>query len=169
MARQESDREDLFAEAVALTRRLEGTVLNASDPAFAGKLVLGLRDNGWLSVYLGSEPVYHFDARHRLRRAYVDGWLYRTQGTTLARLQRSRSATETTLLRTDLAPPELLRFRERMQQLLRDLASHLTSPAWQTLRRFPEYDLRIEADIADRLSGCLTVGDWLAPPVPGRR
>ncbi|MEZ6044739.1 MAG: hypothetical protein R3C11_03990 [Planctomycetaceae bacterium] len=41
-------------------------------------------------LYLGPDPVYHFDAAGRLKRAYVEGLLYRTQESTLARLERLR-------------------------------------------------------------------------------
>ena len=83
MARQEVDREDLIAEAVALRRRIELALPGCDNP-----VVAGYRSTGALSLYFGADPVYQFDERGRLRRAFVGGHLYRTQGTTLAELTR---------------------------------------------------------------------------------
>jgi hypothetical protein len=85
MARTEADREDLMAEAVALVRRVELALPGQDEP-----LVCGFRRDGSFSVYVGQDPVFHFDSRLRLRRAYRGGKLYRTQGDTLAELTRVR-------------------------------------------------------------------------------
>src|SRR5262245_19900425 len=105
MSRHEADREDLMAEATALARRVKLSV-----PGEVERVVAGFRATGRLSIYFGGEPVYHFDAEGRLRRAFVNGLLYRTQGTTLARLRRERSAEVTELRRRDLSPTELRQF-----------------------------------------------------------
>ena len=81
MARNESDREDLMREAVALVRRVECETGNEND-----SVISGFRKCGSLSLYFGPDPVYHFDDSARLRRAFGEGFLYRTQGTTLARI-----------------------------------------------------------------------------------
>ena len=85
MARHETDRENLMLEATALIRRAEWSIPSHSDPIVAGFK----RSGGW-SLYFGSDPVYQFDADGRLRRAFVDGQIWRTQGTTLAGLRRER-------------------------------------------------------------------------------
>ena len=77
MARTESHREDLMAEATALVRRAE--FLDADGRSV---LVAGYRRDGSLSLYLGEDLVYHFDRDGRLKRGFVDGLLYRTQQTT---------------------------------------------------------------------------------------
>ena len=163
MARQETDREDLLAEAVALTRRVEGTVV-----ATGQVIVAGFRQPGWLSIYFGSDPMYQVDDRGRLRRAFEQGFLYRTQGTTLARLTRTRTATETTLLRDDLSPAELTAFRGRMTDRLTDLVDAMESYGFQLLRQVPIDDATLISDIAARLRLALSADPWLAPPIAAR-
>jgi hypothetical protein len=117
MARHEHDREDLIAEATALDPRVELEVPGCSQP-----IVLGLRNLGWLSLYFGGDPVFHFDAAGGLRRAFVSGALYLSQGTTLARLVRARTGDfQSELLRTDLSADELATFFDSMTQSLRPL------------------------------------------------
>src|SRR5580765_5795621 len=105
MARREADREDLMAEASALRQRAELVLDGYAEP-----IVAGVRANGHLSVYFGDDPVYQFDAAGNLRRAFVGGDLYRTQGHTLARLNRTRTDLAVELGRRDLDPAELERF-----------------------------------------------------------
>ena len=97
MARQESDRDDLMGEATALVRRAEWKPLSGVEA-----VVTGFRRDGSMSLYFGADPVYHFDETGRLKRAFLAGRLYRTQGTTLAELTRRREKTETHLIRRDL-------------------------------------------------------------------
>ena len=134
MSLQEHDREDLIAEATALRTRAE-----VRAPGFSEPVVLGLRDGGSLSVYFGADPVYHFDAAGALRRAFVDGVLYRSQGASLARLVRDRSvAGESRLIRTDLAPAALADFIVDMQTRLGRLAMDLDSQEARVLRLVEE-------------------------------
>ena len=116
MARNESDRDDLLREATALRPRVEWHVPGEPDTVMAG-----LKRDGGLSIYFGSDPVYQFTARGQLRRAFVDGDLFRTQGTTLARLQRVRDDSATTLRRTDLSAQELESFLNDMEHRLAGL------------------------------------------------
>ena len=113
MARHEADREDLLAEAQALLPRAEWRLPGRSELVTAG-----LRRDGFVSVYFGGDPCYHFDREGRLRRAFVANSLYRTQGTTLARLTRERTATETRLNRVDLSADEVQEFLAEMQSHL---------------------------------------------------
>ena len=83
MARHEDDREDLMREAVALTDRVELSV-----DGFESLITIGFRSNSAMSIFLGPDAVYHFDPEGRLRRAFVDGLLFRSQHTTLAMLRR---------------------------------------------------------------------------------
>ena len=98
MALHETHREDLFAEATALVRRIELRVPGEPHP-----VVAGCRASGAWSVYFGPDPCYHFDEQGRLRRAFVDDRLYRTQGNTLAQLSRKRHADNVELSRIDLS------------------------------------------------------------------
>ncbi len=84
MARQERDREDLMAEATALTRRAEWI------PPGEEPVVTGFRNNGAFSIYFGPDPCFHFTPKGELRRAFANGYLFRSEGTTLSRLLRQR-------------------------------------------------------------------------------
>src|SRR4029077_15594660 len=102
MARHEAEREDLMGEAKALRERVEYSIDGQPEA-----IVAGFRPTGQWSLYFGSDPVYHFAADGALRRAFCGDELYRTQGTTLARLSRVRTAEEVQLVRHDLSPVEL--------------------------------------------------------------
>lgn len=133
MARHESDREDLLNEVTALSPRVELQCPGRAEPIVAGRH----KDGRW-SLYLGADPVYHFSPAGQLRRAYVGGSLYRSQGTTLARLDRVRTERETQLRRHDLAPAELAAFLGQMRSQLSELREHLNCGACRTLRQIPE-------------------------------
>lgn len=163
MARQETDREDIFAEAVSLIRRWEGTVPVCSVPVLAG-----FKTHGDVSFYFGPDRVYHSDTDGRLRRAYVEGFLYRSHGDGLSRLRRERSETETALLRTDLSSDEIVVFRAEMAAHLRRLRDALVANASTTLRRFPEDDHRLESDLVTVIGTIMDATPWLAPAIVRR-
>ncbi len=101
-SRIESDREDLLAEAVNLPERVELIVPGLPEP-----VTVGCSAAGQWSFYFGAESMVRLDSAGRLKRAFHNGRLYRTQGTTLAELTRVRSETETELQRRDLSEDEL--------------------------------------------------------------
>jgi hypothetical protein len=133
MARHESDREDLMREATALRERVE---LQYADELFP--VVAGFREDGRISLFFGSDPAFHFDPDGRLRRAFVDGELYRSRGDTLSRLTRSRTAAATDLIRHDLTTPELQTFVLGMQKRLQGLIGALEAEQATVLRQVPE-------------------------------
>lgn len=57
-----------------------------------------------LSVYFGDDPVYHFNARGELRRAFVAGRLVKAEQGRLASLDRRPSPEVVALVRSDLDP-----------------------------------------------------------------
>ncbi len=120
MAQREDDREDLMKEATALDPRVEWQV-DAMDES----VVAGLKKDGSFSIYFGQNPTYQFNEHGQLRRAWFDGCLYRTQGSTLAQLTRSRTQDKTELLRVDLDESELAMFMQRMDSHLRQLQDAL--------------------------------------------
>lgn len=169
MARNESDREDLMREATALTRRVELILTDIAEP-----IVVGFRDStGWASFYFGQDPVYTFDAEGRLRRAYVDGFLYRTQGTTLARLFRERTLEATHLLRHDLTADELQTFLDTMKQRLQRLDELLLTNRYEVVECIaPEESWRTVgwfADVRKTIALILAQSEPLAPVIPGKR
>ncbi len=159
MARHEAGREDLMAEATALRQRAE-LVLEGRSEA----IVAGFRPDGHWSLYFGKDPAYHFDAAGCLRRAFVGGDLYRSQGHTLARLNRSRTDLAVELARRDLEPGELEQFLSRMTDLLAELKMALERGSASVVRQIPEGDdfvskLIVEIDQAlqqKKLSRALT-------------
>jgi hypothetical protein len=165
MAQRESDREDMMREAVALVRRAELSLPGRSvdDPVIAG-----FRRDGSLAVYFGADPVYQFDAMHRLRRAYVAGQLYRTQGSTLARLTRDRTAKETVLIRRDLVAEELTAFLLTARNQIIELCDAIRSNAVKVLAQIPaDGDLLGEVDTF--LADVLRQEIPLAPAIAGKR
>lgn len=116
MARQESDREDLFAEVTGLVRRLQ--LREGETP-----IVAGFRRSGGLTIYFGPDLVAGFNAELQWRRGYCDGVLYRTgAGGTMQALRRVRSAARSVLASRDLSAEETAAFLERLRERLKRLA-----------------------------------------------
>jgi hypothetical protein len=163
MARHEGEREDMLAETTALRRRAEFRM-----SGFDGPVVAGFRDAGGCSVFFGQDPCYHFDAAGRMRRAFVGGRLYRTQGATLAELTRVRSATATELHRRDLDPSELARFLRRMRDELAELHATLKSGTIEALRQVPAGD-DLKGELMEWLPRAIDAEPALAEPYAGRK
>ena len=192
MARLEHDKEDLMREAVALRERIELAVHGEADFVTAG-----FRSTGALALYFGGDPVYQFDPEGRLRRAFVNGLLFRTQGHTLAELTRVRKDEATELQRRDLSDVELVEFLQQATSRigrLRDAlhngtasergtpiadeeggASRPSAPGVPERAKLTSVRSQVPADL-DLRPRLLTVIDQLlagpialAPAVPGRR
>lgn len=120
MAREESSREDLLAEAVALVPRAEFVVPDEAEP-----VTVGFRRDGAASVFFGEDPAFHFNAAGELRRAYVGGRLIKAERGRLVALTRLRTATEVQLVRHEMNPTETEAlawlWRERAGRFLRAL------------------------------------------------
>lgn len=162
MARHSSDREDLMAEAVTLLPRISFLVPNSKE-----EIVAGQRADGRWSIFFGGDPVYQFDAHDRLRRAFVAGELYRSQGTTLARLTRQESQHETVLLRHDLSGEELTQFFQRLRQYLQTVADAIARETAQILICIPP-DTGYLAELANSIQNVLQGGDTLSPALNKR-
>ncbi|KAA0139838.1 hypothetical protein FYZ48_07865 [Gimesia chilikensis] len=166
MALHEQDREDLMREAIALYPRAEFQVPQEAEPVFWGQ-----KRSGQFSFYFGGDPVYQFDQQGHLRRAYLNGHLYRTQGNTLARLTKVRTADASTLKRYDLTQAELEevlhRMADRFTRLQTELADPDRFPLTEYLADSTEEELReqIQAQIALVLQGATQ----LAPRIRGKR
>lgn len=164
MTRDEGHGEDLMAEATALVRRAEFTATGGR-----AELVAGYRGDGSLSLYFGQDPVYQFDPVGRLKRAFVDGLLYRTQGSTLARLTRDRSSTgKIGLLRHDLDVEQLGFFQRSMTDRLVGLLEELDSGRLNQSAAVPE-SADVSRELISALQVVLAAGEWLAPPFAGKR
>lgn len=163
MARQETDREDLMREAVALARRVECEV-----PGEVDSVISGFRRNRWLSIYFGSDPVYHFDDEGRLRRAFAGGLLFRTQGTTLARLERVRTQSATELQRRDLSERELSEFLAAMRTRLEKFVAALDAGVARVRRQVPEEEA-VVPELIGAIRRILAQRNPLAPAIRGKR
>ncbi len=163
MARHESDREDLMREATALVHRAELVC-----PGETELVIAGFHRDGRLSLYFGPDPVFQFDSQHRLRRAYARGFLYRTQGETLARLARQRTQEQTLLVRHDLEPAELDTFRTDAKTRLERLQKGLVQSEVQVVAQVPAED-NLLPDLEQALTSILNRDLPLAPRIPGKR
>lgn len=156
MARHEQDREDLIAEAKALVRRTELRVPEASDP-----VVVGQRTNGWFSVYFHPELVFHFNERGELRRAFVEGLMYRSSARGLSRLRRNREGVAASeLLRDELGLAERDEFLKQLETRLRGLQDDLRQGRAEVLREVlppgsppPDWESLVRQTIPPRLAG----------------
>ena len=169
MRRGEGKDEDLMTEAVSLVKRIECRYPSRPDPA-----TIGFNNLGWLFVYLGSDPMYRFDEQGRLRRAFVDGYLFRTTGQTLARLERQTETSsgsaatqvESTLSRNDLSQIELDAFRLRMLQELNELLHGLRCGSID--RQHPSDAIDLKPQFEEALMRVLESPDFLAPAIVRR-
>ncbi|MCH7987729.1 MAG: hypothetical protein IID46_01115 [Planctomycetes bacterium] len=151
-----------MAEATALRRRVELQVLGEAESVIAG-----FRDEGRVSIYFGPDPVYHFDEHGRLRRAFVAGKLYRTGGTTLARLTRERTDETTTLVRHDLSEAELQDFLSAMQSRLQTLQEMIETQQITIVRQVPA-DSPILPEFSTALSTIWDTKIPLAEPIKAK-
>ena len=94
--------------------------------------------------------------------------MYRTQGTTLARLERIRTDTVTELRRHDLTDAELTTFLAKMHTRLQKFSAALEAGNFRLLRQVPSDD-PIVPDLIDALKQILLTTNPLAPPIRGKR
>lgn len=150
MAREEEDREDLLAEAVALVERIELKLADGGTP-----IVAGFRRDGSASFFFGADPVYQFNSRRELRRAYRNGQLIKANRGHLASLTRHRTEREVQLIRQDLSDAETAELLTDAIQRLANLGRALDSNAYTIVGQVPD-----NTDIVGR------VRSWLAQLSP---
>lgn len=132
MPRDEHDREDLLAEAVALVERVELALAPRGERVFCG-----FRSIGCASFYFGGDPAYHFNTAGELRRAFVAGQLIRADDRTLVRLERRRTADATQLAAQALTAGEQATFLADAARRLAELRVALETAAYQTIGEVP--------------------------------
>ena len=152
MARQEQDREDLLAEATALVERAELALASQEE-----HVVVGFRRDGSGSLYLSSEEAYHFNSRNELRRAYLNGLLYKAEKGRLVSLERVRQAGEVQLLRDELNEQQTAGFLAGLAAKISGLAQQLNSGNVRLIGHVPP-----EADVLGRTGAWLQALD---PPI----
>lgn len=145
MARVEQDREDLLQEAVALVERAELAV-----EGFDDTLVIGFRRDGCASVYFGPESAWHFNTRNQLRRAFVDGLLYKAQRGQLVALERRRTEDEVQLLRDELSPAAQEQLLARLTESISLLRAQLAAGRFRVIGQ-----VAIQSDLIARIRNWL--------------
>jgi hypothetical protein len=143
MAQEESPREDLLREAVALVERVELVLTDASD---SKHIVAGFRAEGGLSIYFGSDPAYHFNSCGQLRRAFRDGLLLKAEKCRLVSLDRRRQESEVQLVRHELREDETDEFIAEVTRSLQDFARQCDANQWMIVGCAPP-----DADVLGRL------------------
>ena len=141
MAKDAENREDLLAEAKTLVERIELIVTGEADP-----VVAGFRREGAFSVFFGPDPVFQFNSEKAIRRAFVDGLLFKSEAGRLARLERQRTAHEVVLVRHDLSAAEQVAFLSAAGERLVYLRDALANNAYQVVGQVPP-----EVDVVGRL------------------
>ena len=141
MASRESEREDLLREATALVERVELTIEGDDEP-----IVVGFRRDGSASFFFGVDPVYQFNTAGELRRAFVEGLLYKAERGRLVALRRERSATEVALVRSELSADDSAAVIFAMRQRLTLLLSTLTAGTYSVNGQVPA-----DADVPKRI------------------
>jgi hypothetical protein len=151
MALEESPREDLLREATALVERIELVPSGPHADPSADKIVAGFRSNGALSVFFSDDEVYHFNAESELRRAYVDGHLFKAARGELVELKRVRTAEQVELRSRTLSSTEKDACVSRVKSRLAVLTADLSAGRFEAHRQVPD-----DADVLARLR------DWLS-------
>jgi hypothetical protein len=161
MARHESDREDLMAEATAYTRRVEFTVVGLK-----ATIVAGLRNDDTLAIYFNQDPMYQFSSNGQLRRGLVDETLFRAGSNTLSKLKRRRTEQETVLESSDLSLGELTCFLQEMDRRIQIVQASIGSGTAIVTRTVPpDAGPQILKIVAARLKSALHASPRVAPPI----
>jgi hypothetical protein len=145
MSRQESDREDLLREATALVERVELRL-----PEQPESIVAGFRRDGSASFFFGQSPVYQFNSRRELRRAYVGGLLYKVDSGKLVEMRRERTATAVELRSRPLSPEETSKFLLDVEDCLKRLRDALIARIAEVVGQVPS-----DKDVATRVAAWL--------------
>lgn len=120
MARNPEEREELLREARALVVRAEMEVDGFDEP-----IVVGFRHTGAASLYFGQDVVYQFNTTSELRRAYLNGEMYKSEKRRLVRLRRNRTGESLELISHELTPAETSEFLSAARARIRELQSAL--------------------------------------------
>ncbi len=132
MARVPEEREELLREARALVVRAEMEVDGFDEP-----VVVGFRRSGAASFYFGQDVVYQFNTADELRRAYLDGEMYKTEQRRLIRLNPRRTSESLELVRHESTPMETTEFLSAAAARIRQLQSALCENRYRLIGQVP--------------------------------
>ena len=134
-------REDLMAEAVALTERIELRIPGRNQP-----IVIGFRSNGCGCAYFGEQPVFQFNSHNQLRRGYWRDLMLKAQNGGLASLEKKRQDGEMQLLMRVLSGEETAAFLSIWRQGRAAILAAMEQGECQVLRQVPD-----DADLPGRI------------------
>lgn len=108
MARHAQDREDLLRDAKALVPRVMLRLMILGKPC---EVFAGFRADA-VSLYFGSDPVYHFNSAGELRRAFVDDCIVKAEAGRLQVWQAERNAVEIAMQSRFMTAEQVEKLRE---------------------------------------------------------
>jgi len=133
MAHQEQDREDLLAEANALTERISFRIEGQTE-----ETVVGFRRDHSASFYFGPNRVYQFTSAGELRRAYLDPLMFKAERGQLVSLRRMRRERVVEMLRHEYSPDDTEQFLGEMRSHLEGLHQALSKRRFAIVGQVPE-------------------------------
>jgi hypothetical protein len=145
MAKREHDREDLLAEAKALSQRVSLQMPGEDEPT-----VVGFRRDASASFYFGAGRAYQFNSAGQLRRAFVGELLFKAEDGRIVSMRRQRRTDVVELVSRPLDVESERTFVEEMHAHLDRLERALTDGHFTVLGQVPA-----EVDVTRR------VRDWL--------
>jgi hypothetical protein len=146
MSRRESDREDLMREATALVERAELAVDGLGE-----SIIVGFRRDAAASFYFSPDTVYQFNAAGELRRAFLDGLLYKARHGRLISIRRERRDDVVALISSELSSEQAAALLTGLQELLLRLQTALASGSYRLVAQ-----VALDADVAGRICHWLT-------------
>lgn len=150
MAHEEQPREDLLAEARNLVERVS---LRFSSPHLTeeeSEIAAGFRRDGGLAIFFGQQRVYQFTSAGELRRAYIDGLLYKAAAGKLVSMRRERTPDAVHLVSVPLADEAAHAFLEKMHEYLLQLAGVLQRHEYNLIGQVPP-----DGNVIDRVQSWL--------------
>jgi hypothetical protein len=139
-------REDLLTDATAFETRVELSLAMDEPP-----VVVGLRAGGQASFFFGDEPVYQFNSRGELRRAFDRGLLIKADRGQLVGMNRQRTHGEVVLRSLAWDGERSAEFLVEAQRNLDRLEALLRERKVRILRQVPA-----DADVVGRLVSSLS-------------
>ncbi len=135
----------MIGQATALVWRVELAL-----PDFPESWVVGFRVHGAASLFVGQDPVYHFNASGQLRRAFEQGRLIKAEAGQLISMTRLRTAEAVQMRRETWDPDDCRACLHRVEHYLDNLGRALRGSAIGVVAQVPQ-----DADLLGR------VADWL--------
>ena len=132
MTEHEGQREDLIGTATALVQRVELAI-----DGFPDLLVVGFRSDGAASLFVGEDPVYQFNAKGELRRAFRAGKLVKAELGRLVELTRQRADNRVDMVSQELTDQQHQQLLSQLRQTLDRLQGALQQKQYRVTGQVP--------------------------------